>query len=137
MRQQVFNLYWPPFSGGIMRTATIIGGAERHGVERRRDGQNSAGYLLPHCNLFKLPPLNYEDGRCMGILSGLKAAIEVAGEGMKEARIGAFFAPSRYHRLISWLAAVNGYAKSHPDDLHLDFEVSVLFALQDAWPCKK
>jgi hypothetical protein len=49
---------------------------------------DSAGYLLPHCKLSSKPPNPHEQGRCMGILSGLKAAIEVAGYQMEEARIG-------------------------------------------------
>jgi Rap1a immunity proteins len=105
---------------------------------------DSAAYMLPYCvNMFSTKPSDMnastmsKRGRCMGIFSGLLAAIQVAQVEMGEARSGLLCTDPPSGRIIVLIGEASKYARSHPQDLRLPFELFVLMALNDAWPCKK
>jgi hypothetical protein len=124
------------FGVALALTGTAAGAAE--------EDTDSATYMLPYCsNMFSTKPSDTNAstmsnrGRCIGIFSGLRAAIQVAQVEMGEARTGLLCTDPPSGRIIVFIGAVSKYARSHPQDLWLPFELFVLMALNDAWPCKK
>lgn len=104
-------------------TNIIIGGALALTVTTASAAEvdkDSAGYLLPYCNrpLTKpqdyLKPLDYEQGRCMGIMSAWMAALQIAQADIGKARTGLLCIDLPYKNLAGMLRDVNKYAEAHP-----------------------
>ena len=95
---------------------------------------DSGNFMLPPCKAAiegpsAGPRLNVWAGQCAGVIDGLKW-IGSSIEGSDK------FCPPRVPPEQAQRVVVR-FMEQHPEQLHLDFKVLALRALQQAWPCPK
>jgi hypothetical protein len=96
---------------------------------------DSGNFMLPHCKAALEgasagPRLNVWAGQCAGVINGLRwigSSIEGGDKFCPPQRVP----PAQEQRVVIL------YMEQHPEQLHLDFKVLALRALQQAWPCPK
>ena len=106
---------------------------------------NRANFILPYCKLTAIEVMDKAEnalvhGRCVGIIQGIELAVRVsyAFAAQAEPSLPRFCADIPTGITLEQLTdVVIRYGDTHPEQTHLLFPGFVVFALRDAWPCKK
>ena len=114
------------FIGAALSMLSVVHAQDRAQTPgAQTEEHHSAGSIVKWCNLKS--PLNYPEGRCMGIIEGMLGVLVAFGK----------VCPPRETPMINFEGTVVAYIEAHPERMQESFQILAYEALVTKWPCSK